>query len=242
MAFSVTPNPDVDFEIVHADADFLVVNKPSGVATQPGKKHEHDSLLNGLFYDFGNALQNLGEERNWGQLHRLDKDTSGLLLVALRIKAYEHLSEQFKTRQVKKIYFALVQGIPRPAQGVIQQPIAEVIGARKKAVIRRDGKQAVTAYRTIETVGGIALVEARPTTGRLHQVRVHLASMGCPIVGESVYAPAGNPPMALCLHASEVSFIHPASGHRVSFHAPIPSGFAATAKHLGIDVKKCVRD
>ncbi|MCC7313868.1 MAG: RNA pseudouridine synthase, partial [Planctomycetes bacterium] len=136
---SIRPNPSVPFEVRHADPDLLVVYKPSGVVTQPGKKHAHDSLLNGLFVEYGNALQNLGEARGWGLLHRLDKDTSGLLLVALRNRAFENLLDQFKKRKVAKIYWAIVRGTPRPAQAVIQDPIKEVVAARKKAVIARDG-------------------------------------------------------------------------------------------------------
>lgn len=239
MAFSVAPNPDVGYEIIHADADLIAVYKPAGVATQPGKKHEHDSLLNGLFAEYGNALQNLGEERNWGLLHRLDKDTSGVVLVALRNKAYENLSEQFKNRQVKKIYFALVQGTPRPAQGVIQQPIAESIGVRKRAVIRRDGKQAVTAYKVLESKGGVSLVEARPTTGRLHQIRVHLAHLGFPIIGDSVYGETSGAGASerLMLHAAGISFLHPTSGHRVNLSAAVPGDFKAAVKKAGIDME-----
>lgn len=233
---SIRPNPSVPFEVRHADPDLLVVYKPSGVVTQPGKKHAHDSLLNGLFVEYGNALQNLGEARGWGLLHRLDKDTSGLLLVALRNRAFENLLDQFKKRKVKKIYWAIVRGTPRPAQAVIQDPIKEVVAARKKAVIARDGKQAITAYRVLETVDDISLIEARPKTGRLHQIRVHMAAKGYPVLGEDVYAREGDLPKVprLCLHAASLSFVHPETGKKMTVCADWPKDLRSTLKRFSL--------
>ena len=236
MQYSVIPNADVPYSIAFTDDDFLVVDKPAGVVTQPGKQHEHDSLLNGLFVDYGNLLQNLGEARNWGLLHRLDKDTSGLVLVALRTRAYDHLRRQFEERQVKKLYWAVVLGRPEPAQGVIQKPIAEITATRKKAVIARDGQQAITAYRVLAATQGVSLIEARPKTGRLHQIRVHLAALGCPLLGETIYqGPAHLPPVSrLCLHAAELSFIHPTTGHRITARSPMPKDLQKTLTRLGL--------
>ncbi|RIK66640.1 MAG: hypothetical protein DCC65_08835 [Planctomycetota bacterium] len=235
-AFSVKPNADVPFEVRLAEPGFLVVEKPAGVVTQPGKKHMHDSLLNGLFVEYGNALQNLGEARGWGLLHRLDRETSGLVLVALRTAAYESLLNQFKERKVQKIYWAIVLGHPRPAQGVIQKPIAEVVGTRKKAVIARDGLQAITAYKILQSAGNVSLIEARPKTGRLHQIRVHLADMGCPLLGEDTYARDVQLPNVprLCLHAAGLSFLHPETGHRVRVDSAWPRDLRTTLKRLGL--------
>ncbi|MBN2559684.1 MAG: RluA family pseudouridine synthase [Phycisphaerae bacterium] len=236
MEYSVKPNADVPYDIRHADDDLLVVEKPAGVVTQPGKKHEHDSLLNGLFADYGNALQNLGDARDWGLLHRLDKDTSGLVLVALRNRAYDHLRRLFEDRQVRKVYWAIVYGQPRPAQGVIQKPIAEIAGSRKKAVIRRDGKQAITAYRVLQHANEVSLIEAGLKTGRLHQIRVHMAAMGHPLLGESMYAGKIRLPVVprLCLHAAALSFVHPGTGRRITVHSPWPKDLARTLKRLGL--------
>lgn len=236
MSFSIEPNPNVPLRIAHADPQFLVVEKPSGVVTQPGKKHEHDSLLNGLFVEYGNTLQNLGEERGWGLLHRLDKDTSGLVIVALRIRAYENLIAQFKERQIKKIYWAVVAGSPRPAQGVIQQPIVEVSGTRKRAVLQRDGKPSITAYKTLQSARGVSLIEARPKTGRLHQIRVHMASIGHPLLGETMYDNKIKPPPAnrLCLHAASISFLHPETGHRLTINSPWPSDLNNVLQRYGL--------
>ena len=230
MHFSISPNPDVLFSVAYADDDLCVVDKPTGVVTEPGKKHGHDSLLNGLFAAHGNALQNQGEARDWGLLHRLDKDTSGLVLVALRNRAYDHLRRQFEDRQVKKLYWAIVCGRPDPAQGVIQKPIAEVTGTRKKAVLRRDGQPAVTAYRVLASADDVSLVEARPKTGRLHQIRVHLAALGCPVLGETIYQGDARLPTVprLCLHAAELSFLHPTTGHRQTVKSPWPKDLQKT--------------
>lgn len=234
--YSVRPNPDVPFEVCLHEADFLVVNKPAGVVTEPGKKHRHDSLLNGLFAQFGNLLQNLGAVRQWGLLHRLDRDTSGLVVVALRARAYDHLRRQFEERQVKKIYWAVVAGVPNPSQGVIQKPIREVAAGRKKAVLARGGKPAITAYRVLESAGSVSLVEARPKTGRLHQIRVHFAEMGCPVLGDAEYGTEVPAPKAarLCLHAAAISFIHPAEPRRVTVRAPMPKDLTGVCKRFGL--------
>lgn len=236
--FSIKPNPRVPYEVRFEDADLLVLEKPSGVVTQPGKKHERDSLLNGLFAQFGDALQNLGESRGWGLLHRLDKDTSGLVIVALRNNAYEGLLDQFKKRSVRKLYWAIVAGQLAPAQGVIQKPIAEVVSTRKKAVISRDGKQAITAYKTLQFEKGASLIEARPKTGRLHQIRLHMADMGHPVLGEEIYAHGLKLPPAprLCLHAAMLSFVHPTSGKRLTITSDWPADLKAILRRHGLKV------
>lgn len=240
MSYSVYANHRVAYELLHEDGALLAVNKPAGLVTQPGKGHGRDSLLNGLFARYGNALQNLGEDRGWGLLHRLDRDTSGAVLVALRIKSYEHLLDQFKRRLVKKTYYAIVAGVPRTRQGVIQLPIAEVVGTRKRAVVRRDGKQAITAYRVLDSQPQAALIEAMPKTGRLHQIRLHMAELGHPVLGDEMYGSARGkgggtaPPVRLCLHAAALSFIHPEEGRRMSVACAVPGDFLAQCKRLGL--------
>ncbi|HUN80948.1 MAG TPA: RluA family pseudouridine synthase [Phycisphaerae bacterium] len=236
--YSVAPNDDIEFCIRFSDEHLLVVDKPAGVVTQPGKGHARDSLLNGLFGEYGNLLQNLGEERTWGLLHRLDKETSGLVLVALRTRAYDNLREQFEKRLVRKTYWAIVSGTPSPAQGVIQEPLAEVVGTRKLAVVRRDGKQAITAYKVLQKSGDVSLVEARPKTGRLHQIRIHMAEHGNPLLGDDVYGGKKKMPAVprLCLHAASLSFLHPETGHRITVQSPWPDDLAKTAKRLGIQI------
>jgi 23S rRNA pseudouridine1911/1915/1917 synthase len=236
MDFSVAPNPAVPYRLAYADDHLLVADKPAGVVTQPGKKHERDSLLNALFATYGHTLQNLGLARDWGLLHRLDKETSGLVMVALRNRAYEDLRRQFEDRRIHKVYWAVVQGQPRPAQGVVQKPIAEVVGLRKKAVIQRDGQQAITAYRTLASAGGVSLMEARPKTGRLHQVRVHFAALGHPLLGETLYGAWRGLPRVprLCLHAAQLSFVHPETGRRLTVLSPWPHDLASTLRRFDL--------
>lgn len=247
MDFSVAPNSAVSYRLAYVDEYLLVADKPAGVVTQPGKKHERDSLLNALFATYGNTLQNLGQARDWGLLHRLDKETSGLVMVALRNRAYEDLRRQFEERRIQKVYWAVVGGQPHPAQGVIQKPIAEVVGLRKKAVIQRDGQQAITAYRTLavgsqagslchKSAGGVSLIEARPKTGRLHQVRVHLAALGHPLLGETLYGAWRGLPRVprLCLHAAQLSFMHPETGRRLTVLSPWPEDLASTLRRFDL--------
>jgi len=237
MNFSIEPNDSIRYEIRHADEHLLVVDKPPHVVTQPGKKHESDSLLNGLFVAYGPQLQNLGDARRWGLLHRLDKETSGLVLVALRNRAYDHLRDQFDRHLVKKIYWTIVAGVPHPTQGVIQKPIAQVVANRKRAVIRKGGRPSVTAYRVLQASGGVSLIEARPKTGRLHQIRVHMSAIGHPIAGETIYlgkqVPIGSVPR-LCLHAAGLSFLHPQTGHRLEVRSPWPKDLRKTLKRFGL--------
>jgi 23S rRNA pseudouridine1911/1915/1917 synthase len=234
--WSIRPNPDVPFEIRFRDDDLLVADKPAGVVSEPGKGHASDSILNGLFAHFAPQLQNLGESRDWGLLHRLDKDTSGLLLVALRARAYDALRVAFEARQVKKVYWALVAGVPQPRQAVIQKPIAEVVGLRKHAAIRRDGQPAITAYRVLAVSNQASLIEARPATGRLHQIRVHMAEVGCPVLGDDVYGRAARSIRVprLCLHAARLSFVHPGTQRRIEVASPWPDDLTATLRRLGL--------
>lgn len=252
--FSIAPNDAVAFVVRHEDADLLVVDKPAGLVTQPGKGHTRDTLLNGLFARYGRQLQNLGEARDFGLLHRLDRDTSGLLVVGLRPAAYDALRRAFAERRVKKRYWAIVAGRPPHDQGTVQQPIQEVIGARKLAVLRRGGQPAVTAYKVLGSAprlsapsgehsapGGrqphlVSLIEARPATGRLHQIRVHMASIGCPLLGDDVYGQeaAGIRVPRLCLHAAELSFVHPTIGKRLTIAAPWPPDLAASMTNFGL--------
>jgi len=213
--FSVDPNERVAIRTVWEDADLLVVIKPAGLVTQPGLGHERDSLLNGLFAVHGAALQRLGAARDYGLLHRLDRETSGLLVVALRAAAYDHLRKAFESRSVGKYYWTVVFGSPRAASGVLRKPINEVQArpegregtrapAMKLARISRSGKPAITAYRVLSSNRGASLIECRTLTGRLHQVRVHLESIGCPVLGDGLYAPKAvrslSPRLALHAH------------------------------------------
>lgn len=245
MNLSVEPNTRITFGIAYQDEHILVVEKPARVPTQPGKGHQTDTLLNALFSQFGQQLQNLGKSRDFGLLHRLDKDTSGLLIVGLRTAAYDALREQFMSRAIKKYYWAVCDGVPKKPSGVIKLPIAEGQGSegkgpKKLAHIARvspgigGGKIAITAYRVLEQSDNATMIEARPITGRLHQIRVHLEAIGCPILGDTFYGPrrvhAASPRVAL--HSHRVTFAHPITGQMIDVRTDWPSDLRRLLKAM----------
>jgi 23S rRNA pseudouridine1911/1915/1917 synthase len=239
---SVEPNPSITFKARYGDREVLVIDKPPHVPTQPGKGHERDTLLNGLFAQHGAALQNLGRSRDFGLLHRLDKDTSGLLVVALTPRAYDALRESFQGREVKKFYWAVCVKAPKHASGVVRLPLAETEAGRNSPKLARisrgpEAKEAVTAYRVLQATPRGALVEARPLTGRLHQVRVHMDAIGATILGDAFYGP---PALAkasprLSLHAHRLVFKHPGTGETLDVHSGWPADLRRLLKRLGLD-------
>ncbi len=244
---SVEPNPRVTFKIRHEDEAVAVVDKPAGIVTQPGRGHERDTLLNGLFHRYGARLQQIGRDRDFGLLHRLDKPTSGLLVVALTRESYDGLRAAFESRDVRKFYWAICGRAPRAGKGVIRKPIVESGGdegerARpgrpKTAHVSKSGKPALTAYRLVEANDRGALVECRPVTGRLHQVRVHLESIGCPILGDDVYGPKWAAAVAsrLALHSHRLVFRHPTRGDAVDTSSPMPRDLRGVLRRLGLSV------
>lgn len=241
---SVIPNDAVTFSIAYEDDDVMVVDKPARLVTQPGKGHEDDTLLNGLFAKHGTKFQNLGAGRDFGLLHRLDRDTSGLLVVALRASAYDALRKAFETREVRKFYWAAVATPPKGDSGVIRRKIDEYEGpgpnakrgtpSRKLAKISNAGKEAVTAYRVLSSSPFGAVLECRPVTGRLHQVRVHLASIGSPIAGDDLYAGEEVASLAsrLALHAHRLCFKHPITGDLIDSKSSWPNDLRNVLKKL----------
>ncbi len=238
-ALSVQPNERVTFRVEYEDDDLAVVSKRAGLVTQPGLGHESDSLLNGLFARWGPALQRLGRARDYGLLHRLDRETSGLLVVGLSARAYDALREAFEQRRMKKFYWAVCVRAPKAPTGLIQKPLAEGVATgpgKKLARVTRTGKPSVTAYRTLHAGPHAALLETRPLTGRLHQVRVHLESIGCPILGDGLYAPRAVADAAprLMLHAHRLAFDHPVTGVLVDVRTRFPQDLRATMRRLDL--------
>lgn len=240
---SIEPNDRITYKVRYQDEHLLVVGKPAGVVTTPGLGHEKDSLLNGLFANLGSTLQNLGKQRDFGLLHRLDRDTSGLVIVALAPHVYDALRAAFETRSIEKFYWAVCKAAPKTPKGVIRRPIAEFDGkvpgdtrTKKLARISSAGKPALTAYRVIAATNNGALLECRAVTGRLHQVRVHLESIGCAILGDGFYATGAFRTAAprLALHAHRIAFEHPVTGERVDVRAPWPPDLRGVLKRLGI--------
>jgi len=263
LKLAIKPNPKVTLTIVHEDADLIVLDKPAGAVVQPGKGHANDALLNGLFALYGKLLHNLGQRRDFGLLHRLDKDTSGLVVVAKMPNAYDQLRRDFESRNVDKEYLAITAGIPSPVQGVVQARLKEIIApaddaeARhgdfdrtiKKVVISRQGQEAVSSYRVVAQSGAdhpAALVRVTIKTGRLHQIRAHMMFLNTPVLGDAMYVPvsAGGKPLLdlrpyphaprLCLHAAHLGFKHPSTGKWLHFEMPLPADLAAYAKKLGL--------
>lgn len=249
---SVHPNPDVPCRIVHTDEDFLVVDKPAGVVVQPGKKHTRDTLLNALFASHGKMLQNLGKKRDFGLIHRLDRPTSGLVVVGLTHRGYDGIRAQFESRSVRKVYLAGVHGAPRPLKGTERTPIREQRrGGRKRAVLGgRHARRAVTRYETLVRARGISLLKCVIETGRLHQIRVHMAHRGSPVIGDRDYGPrdaldkdfARAVRGALCLHAAEIGFAHPVTGKRVRVRAPLPPAVVDFLNGRGLACPRRWRD
>lgn len=243
--FSIEPNELVRYKVRFADEHLLVVEKPAHVVSVPGAGHERASLLNGLFTTHGKQLQNLGKDRDFGMLHRLDRETSGLLIVALRASAYDRLREKFESREIRKYYLAVVAGVPRQDSGVIRRPIAEVREVRNRhemkiAKISGAGKPATTAYRVLDSVAAASLLECRAVTGRLHQLRVHLESIRCPIFGDDLYAPPviASGAARLALHAHRIAFSHPINGQAIDIRSSIPGDLKRLVLKLGMDPKK----
>ena len=269
IPLAIRPNPAVVVPVVHEDPDLIIVDKPAGLVTQPGKGHASDALLNGVFAlrdgHIGKLLHNLGARRDFGLLHRLDKGTSGLLVVAKTPNAYDQLRRDFEERRIDKEYVALTAGIPQPPQGVVQARLKEVQivnpeghGTIKKVVISREGQDAVTVYKTVASVASAghpvgkrarttpaALVHLTIKTGRLHQIRAHMLFLNCQVLGDPLYLPPAESglvprayprPPRLCLHASRLGFKHPTTGKWVHFQAPLPADLAGYAGKLGLKV------
>lgn len=236
--FSVEPNERITFGVRYEDEHLVVVEKPSGIVTQPGLSHADDSLLNGLFARWGTRLQKLGRGRSFGLLHRLDRETSGLVGVALDAKSYDDISDAFRRREVRKFYWAVVRGAPNTPTGTINRPLAEVRRDKKlMASVSSSGKPALTAFRQLESAHDVTLLECRAVTGRLHQLRAHLASIHCPILGDGIYAPSTVAGMAprLALHAHRLAFEHPVTKAALDVRSAWPRDLKPLLRRVGIE-------
>lgn len=236
----VSQNPRVTFAIRHEDEHLLVVEKPSGRVTQPGVGHQHDTLLNGLYAKYERRLSQLGEPRDHGLVHRLDRETSGLLVIALSHHAYDALRAAFESRTIRKFYWAVVKKAPTEPKGVIRLPIEESVRRKdrytsvKRAKIGSDGKPALTAYRLLAESPYAALIEARPITGRMHQIRVHMNAINAPVLGDDLYAPPTlkNSAPRLALHAHRLAFEHPVTGEAIDIRSPWPRDLRSLLRKL----------
>jgi 23S rRNA pseudouridine1911/1915/1917 synthase len=214
---------DLPLEVLYEDADVIAINKPAGMVVHTGAGRHSGTLVNALLHRFG-KLSSVGGELRPGIVHRLDRFTSGVILIARSDAAHRNLAEQFAARQVEKIYVALVHGGMKSDQGLITTPIARDPVRRVRMTARlAHGRQAITSYQVLRRLEGFTLLEVKIGTGRTHQIRVHLASLGHPVVGDKLYgAPAG----ALgryFLHARQITFTSPGKGDRITVSAPLPA-------------------
>jgi 23S rRNA pseudouridine1911/1915/1917 synthase len=221
------PEP-IKLDVIFEDDDLLVLNKPAGIVMHPGAGHQAHTLVNALLAHCQN-LSGIGGKERPGIVHRLDKETSGALVVAKNDATHRDLSSQFAARTMTKIYLALVAGILRKRTGVIDKAIARhPVHRQRMSIARRQGRSAKTEYRVIRSGADISLVECTLHSGRTHQIRVHLHHLGHPVLGDKLYGGkrAGDYPRQM-LHAWKLAFRHPRSGDEMSFEAPVPADFAA---------------
>jgi len=222
---------DIPLQIIYEDADIVVVDKAPGLVTHPAAGHHDGTLVNALLHHSPEMFSINSEERP-GIVHRLDRDTSGVMVAAKNDRAMAALCAAFQNGQVRKIYHTLVHGIPVPPEGRVETLIGRHPRKRQEmAVVERNGKHAITNYRVLQTHGALALLEVRIETGRTHQIRVHCRHIGHPVAGDSVYgkpkldALLPHPPPRQMLHARVLTLPHPATGATMTFEAPLPADF-----------------
>ena len=225
---------DIPVPVVYEDNDIIVVNKPKGMVVHPANGNPDGTLVNAILAMCKDSLSGIGGEIRPGIVHRLDKDTSGLLIVAKNDKAHLKMSEQIKDRKVNKKYIALVRGIIKENEATINMPIGRSTKDRKKMAVSKNGKNAVTHFKVIERFVNYTLLEVKIETGRTHQIRVHLSQIGYPIVGDAVYSNGKNEwgIEGQCLHAKSLKFKHPITGKEMFIEAPMPEYFENIIKEL----------
>lgn len=223
----------IKLDVIFEDDDLLVLNKPAGIVMHPGAGHQAHTLVNALLAHCQN-LSGIGGKERPGIVHRLDKETSGALVVAKNDATHRDLSSQFAARTMTKIYLALVAGILRKTSGVIDKAIARhPVHRQRMSIARRQGRSAKTEYRVLRSGEEISLVECILHSGRTHQIRVHLHHLGHPVLGDKLYGGkrAGDYPRQM-LHAWKLAFRHPRSGEELSFEAPVPRDLADAMRQI----------
>ena len=227
---------DIPVEILYEDNDIIVVNKPKGMVVHPANGNLDGTLVNAVMAICKDSLSGIGGEIRPGIVHRLDKDTSGAIIVAKNDKAHINLSEQIKNHQVEKTYIALVKGFVKENEATINMPIGRSTKDRKKMAVNKNGKNAVTHFKVIERFRNYTLLEVKIETGRTHQIRVHLSEIGYPIVGDAVYSNGKNEwnIEGQCLHAKSLKFKHPITGKEMFIEAPLPEYI----KNVILELKK----
>ena len=225
---------EIPLDIVYEDNDIIVVNKPKGMVVHPANGNPDGTLVNAIMAKCKGSLSGIGGEIRPGIVHRLDKDTSGLLIVAKNDQAHINMSKQIKDREVKKIYIALVKGNIAEDEATINMPIGRSTKDRKKMAVRKDGKEAITHFKVLKRYDKYTLLEIKIDTGRTHQIRVHMAEIGHPVVGDSVYSNGKNEfgVEGQMLHAKSLDFKHPITQKQMHLEAELPEYFKEVLSEL----------
>lgn len=228
---------NIPLNIIYEDDDILVINKEKGMVVHPGNGNPDGTLVNAIMAHCGDSLSGIGGEKRPGIVHRLDKDTSGLIIVAKNDKAHINLTNQIKNREVEKIYIALVRGIIAENEATINMPISRDPKDRIKMAVNKNGKEAITHFKVLERYKRYTLIELKIDTGRTHQIRVHMSHIGFPVVGDEVYSNGKNEfgIKGQMLHAKSLDFLHPITNKKMHFEAPVPEYFEDV-------IKKCRKE
>lgn len=228
------PPQDIPLDVVYEDDDVIVVNKPTGLVVHPAPGHPDGTLVNALLHHCGDSLSGIGGEKRPGIVHRIDRDTSGLIIAAKNDAAHLALSAQLKDHSLSRTYECLVTGNMKQDSGTVDAPIGRSSADRKKMAVVPTGRRAVTHWEVVARYPGVTHLRCRLETGRTHQIRVHMAYIGHPILGDTVYG-AKKPVPGLtgqCLHAAGLRFVHPRTGEPVELHCALPPEFTAMLQKL----------
>ena len=225
---------NIPIEVLYEDNDIIVVNKPKGMVVHPANGNPDGTLVNAIMAICKNSLSGIGGEIRPGIVHRLDKDTSGVLIIAKNDNSHINLSNQIKNREVNKKYIALVRGVVKENEATINMPISRSMKDRKKMAVNKNGKEAITHFKVLDRFKENTLLEIKIDTGRTHQIRVHLSQIGYPIVGDFVYSNGKNPygVKGQMLHAKSIEFKHPNTEKLMKVEAPIPEYFKCILEKL----------
>ena len=225
---------DIPLQILYEDKDIIVVNKPKGMVVHPANGNPDGTLVNAIMSICKDSLSGIGGEIRPGIVHRLDKNTSGAIIIAKNDKAHINLSEQLKNHEIKKTYIALVRGIVKENNATINMPIGRSKKDRKKMDVDKNGKEAITHFKVLKRYKDCTLLEINIETGRTHQIRVHLSHIGYPIIGDEVYSNGKNKwnIVGQCLHAKSLDFMHPITGKQMHIEAELPEYFQKILEDL----------
>ena len=225
---------DIPLDVIYEDDDIIVINKAKGMVVHPANGNPDGTLVNAVMAICKDSLSGIGGEIRPGIVHRLDKDTSGVIVVAKNDKAHINMSEQIKNHEVEKTYIALVKGFVKEEEATINMPIGRSTRDRKKMAVNKNGKNAVTHFKVLERFGNYTLLEVKIETGRTHQIRVHLSEIGYPVVGDTTYSNGKNEwgIKGQCLHAKSLKFKHPITGKEMFIEAPLPEYFENVLQEL----------